>query len=206
MSDVPSIGVESLTPDEPVRPHRPGVRLLVWIIGIVVICGMLISVLLPSLCKARETPNRAKCASNLHQIGLAIALYAQDNGGQYPPSLAVLPGLEQITPAVMICPSSNDEASSAAGTAGIVAELSAAETNAPGHKHCLSYIYTGKGLTTATAKETTVVAYEPLENHQGDGTNVLFGDGHAEWIGRQAWPALAAAAGVTVVSSPATRP
>jgi prepilin-type processing-associated H-X9-DG protein len=27
-----------------------------------------------------------------------------------------------------------------------------------------------------------VSAYEPLSNHDGRGMNVLFGDGHVEWI------------------------
>jgi type II secretory pathway pseudopilin PulG len=42
---------------------------------------MLIAALLPSLCRSSETANRVKCASNLRQIGQAIALYARDNGG-----------------------------------------------------------------------------------------------------------------------------
>jgi prepilin-type processing-associated H-X9-DG protein len=206
MSDVTANGVEPLDYATPTKRKRSGLGILGWIVGTVVIGGMLISVLLPSLCKSRETANVAKCASNLHQIGLAILLYAQDNGGHYPPSLALLPKYEQITPAVMICPSSNDEITSAPDTAGIVAELDAAETNAQGHHHCLSYIYVGQKLTTETAFATTIVAYEPLQNHQGEGTNVLFGDGHAEWFGKSAWKKLAADAGVAVVESPTTRP
>jgi prepilin-type processing-associated H-X9-DG protein len=27
-----------------------------------------------------------------------------------------------------------------------------------------------------------VLAYEPLTDHIGDGMNVLFGDGHVEWV------------------------
>ena len=34
--------------------------------------------------RSREIANRAKCASNLHQIGLAILLYQQDNNQLYP--------------------------------------------------------------------------------------------------------------------------
>jgi prepilin-type processing-associated H-X9-DG protein len=79
---------------------------------------------------------------------------------------------------------------------GVVAELTAAEAESPGHKHCLSYVYAGGALTQDTAKEMTIVAYEPLENHDGAGTNVLFGDGHVEFISKQSWPKVAGDAGI----------
>src|ERR1019366_4560146 len=64
-----------------------------WLLRIF-IAGVLLfgaaAVLMPSLCKGGETANRAKCASNLHQIGLGILLYANDNHGQYPDSLATI--------------------------------------------------------------------------------------------------------------------
>ena len=44
----------------------------------------------------------------------------------------------------------------------------------------------------------TVVAYEPLENHVGVGTNVLFGDGHVEFIDKQSWPKVAGDAGIAI--------
>ena len=45
----------------------------------------------------------------------------------------------------------------------------------------LSYIYLGKEMNTKTISPDTIVAYEPLSNH-GDGSNVLFGDGHVEFV------------------------
>jgi prepilin-type processing-associated H-X9-DG protein len=159
---------------------------------------MLVAVMLPSLCRSSETANRVKCGSNLRQIGQAIAFYAQKHGGQYPPSLAVLPSFEDVTSDVMICPSSNDERATANDVPGVVAELAAAEGNSPGHKHCLSYVYAGRALTQGTAKEMTVVAYEPLENHGGAGTNVLFGDGHVEFVDKQSWPKVAGDAGIEI--------
>jgi len=194
------------SPSSVQSPRRSGLRFLVWATGIVVIGGMLISVLLPSLCRPRETANRVKCASNLRQIGEAIALYAQANGGQYPPSLAVLLAQGQLSAEVMVCPSSNDQPVSAADTAGAARELAAAEKNEVGHEHCLSYVYTGRGLTVATAAQTAIVAYEPLDNHDGSGTNVLYGDGHVEWIGKQDWPKVAAEAGVAGGATVASRP
>ena len=162
-------------------------RFMVWGVGGIVLGGMGIAVLLPSLCRPRETANRVKCASNLRQIGQAITLFAQGHGGAFPPSLAALPATEDITSEVMVCPSSPDEKATGADTAAVIAALTAAETNAPEHQHCLSYVYVGQALTVKSVTDTTVVAYEHLENHDNDGTNVLFGDGHVEYFSKQAW-------------------
>jgi len=63
---------------------RPSGFTLVELLVVIGIIALLISILLPSLSRARETANRAKCLSNLKQIGQGMMLYANENNGNYP--------------------------------------------------------------------------------------------------------------------------
>lgn len=51
---------------------------------VVAIIALLVAILLPSLARARDQAKRSACASNLHQQGLGMYSYAQDNQGYLP--------------------------------------------------------------------------------------------------------------------------
>lgn len=62
---------------------------LIEMLVVLLIIGILAAILFPVLKSAREGGYQASCATNLHQIYLAVELYKNDEGG-YPPSLAPL--------------------------------------------------------------------------------------------------------------------
>jgi len=121
--------------------------------------------------QGRETVNRIRCASNLRQIGQALQRYADDNGGHYPGDFLTLSLNEDLPSMIFVCPSSNDE------PAGVTTQEVTDNFNKP--NHC-SYSFFGQGLSTPVASNR-VIAAENLENHGGQGMNILFGDGHVEF-------------------------
>ncbi len=61
-------------------PGRPrSAFTLIEVLVVVAIIALLVAILLPSLSRAREQAKRAACASNLHQQGLGMYSYANDN-------------------------------------------------------------------------------------------------------------------------------
>ncbi len=70
---------------------RPAFTLVDIIVSIVVI-GILISLLMPGLAKVNAHSRRVTCSSNLRQMGLGLAMYANDFRGLLPPSVHLQPG------------------------------------------------------------------------------------------------------------------
>ena len=57
---------------------------VIELLVVVAIIALLMSILLPSLRGARESARSAVCASNLHQMGLALHTYTSDNDQFFP--------------------------------------------------------------------------------------------------------------------------
>lgn len=118
----------------------------------VVVIALLISILLPSLSRARELAKRAVSASNLRAIGQGLHIYANDHGGKFPESLETLIEQGMITRETLNSPRDEEGRVSYTYIAG------QSETNDP----------------------RNVIAHERVMGDEG--TNVLFLDGHVEWL------------------------
>jgi hypothetical protein len=157
----------------PMRKPGGAFRVVFMTLAGLFVAVVLYSMLIPSIGRPREVANRVKSASNLRQIGLAILLYSNDNGGAFPDSFRTLLLNEDITSVVFVNPESNDSPAVGPTTQAVADQLAT-----PGH---VSYVYIGNGLSAKTVTPDTIVAYEMLP-FTNSGANILFGDYHVDFV------------------------
>src|SRR5262245_52575279 len=95
---------------------------LIELLVVIAVIGILAAVLLPALARGKESGRRASCASNLRQLVLATALYANDHEDRLPPRrltggwpTQLLPSYDN--PGVLLC--ATERRPSAASTGGL---------------------------------------------------------------------------------------
>src|ERR1700690_2238672 len=72
-----------------------GAFTLIELLVVLAIIGILAALLLTAMRTANESGRSTACLSNLHQIGIALQMYVQDNNNHLPVMRDVLAGTNQ---------------------------------------------------------------------------------------------------------------
>lgn len=171
---------------------------LIELLVVIAIIGILAGILLPVLSRARESARRTQCMSNVKQIGMGLIMYANENSESFPSDSAYSgssPAMRSLNllydtyvsdSRVFNCTS--DTTVTTASNSGMSASTSGG-TEAFTSTQC-SYGY-DRAHTQADDADVALVADRPpatlsssasTANHNGRGQNVVYIDGHVEFV------------------------
>lgn len=171
---------------------------LVELLVVVAILMALAAMLLPALKQARQKAKQAHCVSNLHQIGMAVILYLDDQAGRLPfvPWNAQYEQFARLRPYIanerfFTCPSAQPGDSGATWPTYYCIPTNL--TVCSDYKFNDHPSITGNHLHALRDPNWVVVALDfdwGPDRHFG-GNNLLFADGHVEWFAnaKYKWPA-----------------
>ena len=128
--------------------------------ALLLVQGLVVAIMVPSVSKARELAKEAACSSNLNGIGKALALYDYDQH-QYPPDFGPLVDKRLMPPNMLLCPGLRWETRN--------------DQSAPIK---VDYFYL---MPTQTTPEEALVVCDFRGSHP-DGRNVLMMDGSVRLV------------------------
>jgi len=151
---------------------------LVELLIILGIIAVLVAILLPTRSDGYRSA-QTQCASNLRAVAQQIFVYANVNGGALPESLQTMlrdPSCAMSNNNLLVCPRGKQTPSKARTLTDLAKDLD----DHPGIH--LSFTYVGAGRTIGMpGPSRAVLLYELAGNHAA-GSNVLFADGHVEFL------------------------
>jgi prepilin-type N-terminal cleavage/methylation domain-containing protein/prepilin-type processing-associated H-X9-DG protein len=168
------------------RSSRQVAFTLIELLVVIAIIAVLAGLLLPVLSQAKERGRAAACLSNLHQIGLALQMYVQENDNKMPVIYDALLGTNSAartntidlvltnqlgSPQVLRCPSDKENLFGQTGSSyGWNAFLNGQDAD---HLSLL-------GLTSDPHQIPVVFDKQKFHAARGSGkeVNFLFADGH----------------------------
>jgi prepilin-type N-terminal cleavage/methylation domain-containing protein/prepilin-type processing-associated H-X9-DG protein len=171
---------------------------LIELLVVIAIIGILAGILLPVLSRARESARKTQCMSNVKQIGMGLIMYANENSEGFPSDSAysgsspAMRGLNLLYDTYVsdnrIFNCTSDATVTAALNSGMSASTSGG-TEAFTSTQC-SYGY-DRAHTQTNDADVALVADRPpatpsstasTANHNGRGQNVVYVDGHVEFV------------------------
>jgi prepilin-type processing-associated H-X9-DG protein len=175
---------------------------LIEVLIVIFITIVLAGILLPVLSRARESGRKTQCASNLRAIGLGLTMYSNENNETFPTGVTAMTALNALYPdyvserKAFMCPSDNlvtsdKNAGITQGTAFTKNQCSYGYDRTHGPADV-------SGVAIAADRPSNTAGNEPQDanspNHGGTvslyntaddpgyGQNVVYVDGHVEWV------------------------
>jgi len=178
---------------------------LIELLVVIAIIGLLSSLLLPAITRAKAKAKETACLNNLKQIGIAVVLYADDNKG-FLPDAEPLPSapLDPQNPMPRIADLLATTLGASNGTNSSTVFRCPSDIQGwfqkEGSSYEWNYVFSGKNLNDLksggrfrggipTEKAVLMFDYENFHsssltttNSQSKSKNVLYGDGHVSKI------------------------
>ncbi|MBN1457609.1 MAG: DUF4190 domain-containing protein [Sedimentisphaerales bacterium] len=138
------------------------------------ILPMMLAILMPALSKTRHLAERLVCATNLKGLGTAMVVYANDYDNKFPTGDKwndLLVSETDVNPLIFRCKSADEGPSNYA----MNENLAGKSTSVPAQTVLL--FESGPGWNQVGGADDLSV-----ENHCEEGCNILFADGHTEFV------------------------
>jgi prepilin-type N-terminal cleavage/methylation domain-containing protein/prepilin-type processing-associated H-X9-DG protein len=172
---------------------------LIELLVVIAIIGILAGILLPVLSRARESARKTQCMSNVKQIGMGLIMYANENSETFPSDSAYSgssPAMRGLNLLYDTYISDNKVFNCTSDTTVTAALNSGMSASTSGGSEAFTQTQSSYGYdrshTQADDADVALAADRPpagtpdgttsSANHNGRGQNVVYVDGHVEFV------------------------